>query len=1224
MSTSIVAQRSGPLGARVTGRFTPTRAGVINLWDYRDEEFSFAQGWLVLRGPNGSGKTKALEVLFPFVLDGRIEPRRLNPFASEERTMKSNLLYRGQESAYSYVWLEFGNGVEHVTVGVGLRAQRHNDRVTRWYFVADGRVGVDFSLIDAEDRPVVRKQLAAQLGAGAVRDNAEEHRAAVDTRLFGLGPERYEQLLNLVLTLRRPQLAKNLDPARLSDTLTDGLRPIDEDLLAEAARSFDDMEAVQRTLDGLVAADGATRAFLAIYTTYLRTHARSAADAMRRRSQESVERRAALADAHGRHSSALELRRNASAAVLDAEAGPPRLRAHLDRLKTSTAYQSVEQLADLDRLVRELAEAAVRAHADRDARRAQATKRTQELTAARRVAADLDAEAARLARTLAEEADAAGIAWTADDSQSEGFATRVTARVAERRDDLTAVRAAAQRLGHAERDRARASDALERATAAADAADRAEVAAAGEVDRNRAAAREQLTRWAERHAGLLAALGLTELPGDLADALATTGEADATDPRVVFARGTASAIQAVRDERAAVRARTSTIESERAALAAQRSAIAAERDDAPESWRARPAPRDGRPGAPLWRLVRFADDVSDVDAAAIEAALEAANLLDAWVHPDDATTAAALADGEADGFLVPRPGPARPDGRTLADVLVAEDAEEAGAGAREPGRVAASRVRAVLASIALRSSTVDATETVAVSTTGQFAQGVQVGGYAKAAPEFIGATARARRRAARLAECDRLLGELAETLAGLARRDTTLTSSLDAAAAAERDLPGVGAIVEALRIHDRAAAILRTRREGVDAAAALHDAAIAEVGAASLAVARICAERALAAEAVEETAAALGRFELTGDRLGGVRREIATAARAADDAGHRVAEALSSQERAEAAVLETEQRHATEAEQLSTLHAVVGAEAEAVLADIARTETDIGVAERLLVRLRADLLAAEGAVSGADATRAAALTALRTAAVEEQQEARALAPFAHADLLELLRCPAHLRWPAQQSDWPDLDASVALTDGATLPAEVVILHEAILTATRDLTPSESSIKQIDTRVTRALDDLQGELSAAGQDHRPEWTTDAGIIVVTVAGEQGHAPVKHFADRIAADRRDQEALLTESERRILEDTLLSALARQIHQRTIDARDLVEAMDREMRARRMSSGVSIGVGWQLADDLDEDQRAISKLLERNPARLGPDDLARMRRHFAGRIKAARSVR
>ena len=25
-------------------RFRPTRAGIINLWDYRDQEFSFADG----------------------------------------------------------------------------------------------------------------------------------------------------------------------------------------------------------------------------------------------------------------------------------------------------------------------------------------------------------------------------------------------------------------------------------------------------------------------------------------------------------------------------------------------------------------------------------------------------------------------------------------------------------------------------------------------------------------------------------------------------------------------------------------------------------------------------------------------------------------------------------------------------------------------------------------------------------------------------------------------------------------------------------------------------------------------------------------------------------------------------------------------------------------------------------------------------------------------------
>jgi hypothetical protein len=177
-------------------------------------------------------------VLFPFVLDGRIEPRRLNPFANEERTMKSNLLYRGHEAAHAYVWMEFRlTAGESVTVGVGMRAHRHTDGVNRWYFVVDGRVGVDFALLDHEDRPLTKKQLAAQIGADNIRERSSEHRAAVDARLFGLGPERFDQLLNLVLTPRRPQLPKNLDPARLSDTLTDGLRPLDDDLIARAARS---------------------------------------------------------------------------------------------------------------------------------------------------------------------------------------------------------------------------------------------------------------------------------------------------------------------------------------------------------------------------------------------------------------------------------------------------------------------------------------------------------------------------------------------------------------------------------------------------------------------------------------------------------------------------------------------------------------------------------------------------------------------------------------------------------------------------------------------------------------------------------------------------------------------------------------------------------------------------------------------------------------------------
>ena len=277
-------------------RYEPTRAGIINMWDYRDEEFAFAGGWLVLRGPNGSGKTKALEVLFPFVLDGRIDPKRLNPFAAEDRTMKSNLLYRGMDNAVGYVWLEFRHRDtgEAVTVGIGLHAQRHRDTPLRWHFVTRGRVGEDFSLITDDDRPMTKKQLAEEIGEASIYASPTEYRAAIDATLFRLGAERYEQLLTLILTLRRPQLAKNLDPVKLSDTLSDGLRPVDDDLISEAARSFDDMEAVARTLEGLVAADEAASAFLASYTTYLRTHSRAAADALTRRRDATQAQRAAV------------------------------------------------------------------------------------------------------------------------------------------------------------------------------------------------------------------------------------------------------------------------------------------------------------------------------------------------------------------------------------------------------------------------------------------------------------------------------------------------------------------------------------------------------------------------------------------------------------------------------------------------------------------------------------------------------------------------------------------------------------------------------------------------------------------------------------------------------------------------------------------------------------------------------------------------------------------
>ncbi|XVU27072.1 TIGR02680 family protein [Actinoplanes sp. CA-054009] len=1160
-------------------RFAPTRAGIINLWDYRDEEFLFVDGWLVLRGPNGSGKTKALEVLFPFVLDGRIEPRRLNPFAGEDRTMKSNLLYRGQETAYAYVWMEFGDGERFVTIGIGLRAHRHNDRVTRWHFVADGRVGVDLSLLDDEDRPVSRRDLMDRLGAEAVRDSAEEYRHLVDAKLFGLGPARYEQLLDLVLTLRKPQLAKDLNPVELSRTLQRGLRPVEDHLLVEAARSFDDMEAVARTLEGLIASDAATTSFLTVYATYLRTHARAAADALTARRDDAGVRREALAAARDEAEAAREQSAEAEQRLRAVEGEPGRLRAHLDRLKSSAAYRSHEQLADLERHVHDLADAARRADRQVATERDVAGKRRAESERAAAALHDARAKVGRLTADLMSEVEAGGIEWRAGDADADGLATRLASRSAARRADVRAIRELADRLAETEREHVRAAEADRAARAAAEDATEAEERAGDALGAAREQTAEAVRVWGTEHAELFATLRVSDLPDSLAEAVTTPSLRDLYHDRMTGPAG------AIRDEMATLGSRSDRLATERREAVDERALIAAEHDDSPPPSPTRPASRENRAGAPLWRLVRFADGTPETEAAGIEAALHAAGLLDAWVHPT-------ADDDEQDAYL--RSG--EQTGGTLADVLVPEDQDF----------VPAERITAALRGIALG----DITGPSGVTGDGRWAQGSGIGWFTKDRCEYIGATARAARRAARIADCDRRIAALQRDINEVEADRESRQEMLAAVDRAGAALPARTAITHAERELDRAATLRRLRREAALDAAGRLDAAVAAQAAAGAGLRRAGTDRSLPVDRLDSTTAALDRF----DRLGVELRHAHDSADNADvltgEAAERHAEAEERSEAAGQGARAAHARHTEKDEELRTLSAAIGTEATRVLAEVAETEEAVTGAEQALEQARAAHSAALQSRAGALARVEVGERSVGEAIVEARREAVRLRPYAQSDLLGLIRCPSHLRWPATATTEDDLDPAV------------VALHDAILTATRELSPTENSLKQSATRLTSALTDLQAQLPAAGLDHRPEWDTDEGVIVVRVADEQGLTPVANFAERIAGERRDQEQLLTEAEQRVFEDALLGQLAGQIHRRTIEARDLVDAMDQQMRARRMSSGLTVGVGWRLSDDLDPEQREVCKLLERDPARLGPGQLTTLRRHFAARIKSARA--
>lgn len=63
-------------------RWRPARAGILNVYQYGDETLHFAEGRLLLRGVNGSGKSTAINMLLPFLLEA--DTRRID--AAGEQT----------------------------------------------------------------------------------------------------------------------------------------------------------------------------------------------------------------------------------------------------------------------------------------------------------------------------------------------------------------------------------------------------------------------------------------------------------------------------------------------------------------------------------------------------------------------------------------------------------------------------------------------------------------------------------------------------------------------------------------------------------------------------------------------------------------------------------------------------------------------------------------------------------------------------------------------------------------------------------------------------------------------------------------------------------------------------------------------------------------------------------------------------------------------------------
>lgn len=712
----------------MTERWQPSRAGITNVWRYYDEIFSFYQGRLLLRGPNGTGKSKALELLLPYLFDANLRPHRLSTFGSADRTMHWNLMGEGNQGSSTrvgYVWLEFQQDDEWFTCGARLEATTNTTNVQASYFTTSLRIG-DLLLVNESGRPLTKAELIAAMGDhGVVHATPADYRHTVRTTLFpGVTEQRYDSLITALLQLRTPKLSERLDPGVLSSLLSKALPPLDQSDLTEIAEGFERLdrqrEELRRLDDEIVTAGkladvqrtyaqrvlGAAAFTLSTATENLEDMTRAA-----RMSERRFQRQVTLTDEAFEQLAAL----TREAKAVDAE---------IAGISDLPAYQEGKQL---DLLRQQHSAAALRAsEAASHAAKLRARAVADEERAAQ-AKAEAAARADALRRSVAEAraaAEAAGMPSVFKEIE-EGTDSRagrelLTAAVDARVAEINALQNAVVEHEKAVEARDAARLRLEETREELELATEAEIAAQYTFEQAFAKFGADFETWTR---------GCSEL---------RVSDQSEIVEAAALAREEFSAIEArLHETRTALNNQLTQYTSIREKLANQA--------DVPP-----PAPytRDAdyrafAAGAPLWRLVDFREGTPPEVCAAVEAALEASGLLDAWLTPENS-----FGLPDQDRFAEPlltAPAP----GRSLLEVLVTED----------------ERCYQVLEGIAFGETATG--HVAAIGADGTWRVGNLHGRWLKPAHAYIGTKARHRARAGRIAELTGLIEQLATDLSGV-------------------------------------------------------------------------------------------------------------------------------------------------------------------------------------------------------------------------------------------------------------------------------------------------------------------------------------------------------------------------------------------------------------------------------------------------------------------------
>ncbi|MEV7772743.1 TIGR02680 family protein [Kitasatospora sp. NPDC086791] len=1184
-------------------RWQPLRAGLVDLFHYDAEEFRFHDGRLLLRGNNGTGKSKVLALTLPFLLDGELAAHRVEPDGDRAKRMEWNLLLGGKhpnDERTGYTWLEFGRIDEdgrpqYRTIGCGLKAVKGRGIAKHWFFTTTLRVGPDLPLLSATRVPFTRERLRDALqGHGLVHDTAAEYRRAVDEQLFGLGQGRYEALVNLLIQLRQPQLSKKPDEKLLSKALTEALPPLDPALVGEVAEAFRGLDEERHALEALAEASGAAANFLAHYRRYAQIAAKRQAGVLRVAHSRYEHLGRDLGEAETEHATAEEQLTQAEDRLEELEDSRATLAATRDALNRSPEMDAARELEQAGKTAEALrAVADDRADACRTARRQ--TDEWQRRAAGAHAQHDTDraalAEAASAARQAAEAAgiDHTAVAETLERDHAPFPETRRAGeRAVERRRQavmgLTALLTAAERA-HGQV-RAAQTEAARRAA---------------DLDAARERSAEAAQAVTEQGADLLAAwrtwaAGTVELrlpdPDHALSALETWTDtlagpnpaAEATEAAYRTAAGALTRQEAALDaEHAATRQQLVAMDEEIARLES------GGHDTPPPPHTRDPHARSDRAGAPLWRAVDFVETVPAEQRAGIEAALEAAGLLDAWLTPDGALL-------DADDAVLLSSGPAAP-GAGLSSVLrPAVDRADPLAAA-----LADTAVHAALNAIGLDGDTGHHTW---VDADGRYRIGAVTGRWTKPAAHYIGEGARESARRARLAELAVRRGEFIDQLAELDRQRGTVRARAAALAAEQQSTPADHALREAHARHSHEAEAVRRQADRLDEAAQEATARREDAEHADQEATDYARDTDLPAdrEQLDQVRDAVSGYTAA---LAALLPAATARARSAALAAEAEAEAeTAAGALAEAEDAETAARRAADAatERHRVLADTVGASVEELFRRLADTDAAIAArdAEEKTTRRARD--AAMTARARAEGRRSEIRARIEEAAAERDRAVTALRSFAATGLLT--------------AALPGITVAVPALDETWAPTPAVALARTVNQELDGTDDSDRRWELIQQRISTEHKVLTDALGRHG--HSVGMTLHDGIVIVDVVFQGRSHDVPALADSLREEVEQRGLLLSAKERELLENHLVGEVAGALQELITGAEEQVAAMNEDLAARPTSTGMALRLQWQPAKDAPAGLEAVrARLLRQSSDAWTPADRAQVGAFLQARI-------